>query len=243
MQVSLTNRARLLAPVAAALGAAGVNINRLECRRVEGLGGRLSFLLDLPDSCVRQTLVAVCEQIEGVTVDCIAAYPAAGSLRYDLIAVEQMVREPLQAPKILATAAVLVFRAQWSLLLRVGDGATRVIFSTPLAPDLDGATLAGVDSLDRRRGAAVGIHCRLGGNAELAVAPVGAETLLVGRRDGPPFSHADLTRLEHLTNLAAQLESRTEPPNDLAHADQPAPTSDHRYLQLARSGQRDGRQG
>jgi hypothetical protein len=211
MQIFLACRTASLGAVAAVLGDAGVNISRLESRRTEGSGATVTFLVELPDGCLPEVLVAECERLDGVRVTCITPYPSAGGLHYDLKAVQQMTAQPDQATTVLATAAPLIFHAHWGVVLRTARSIC-VAFSTPLTPPFVPVQLHLFAPFDVGHQLVLPDRWTDGQSHTAAVvAPVSrARAVVVGRANGERFSPADLARLEHLADLAGKLDSQTD---------------------------------
>jgi hypothetical protein len=108
----------------------------------------------------------------------------------------------------LVSAAPLVFRAQWSLLLQV-SGTPQVTFSSPGAPDLDSETAQRFRPFDTIHRVALEPEWLPGWQMHHAVvAPVSEQQfMIIGRRGEPPFFASELARLAHLIGSAEGLET------------------------------------
>ena len=134
MRVCLPNRPGVLGAVATVLGRIGADISLVEIVEKRGRVEVDEFILDLPAGQTVETLVAACDSLAGVQVQWVRNYPRGGGIELDVELRRRMTADDSHADEILASAAPLVFRAQWSLLLHLSP-APRVVFSTPDAPD------------------------------------------------------------------------------------------------------------
>ena len=144
-------------------------------------------------------------------------YPRGGGIEYDVELHRRMTAESSRAGEILASAAPLVFRAQWSLLLEVSP-APRVVFSTPRAPDLDTDTIRRFHPFDTIHRVVLEPGWLPGWEAHhAAVAPIAEQqVVVVARRGDPAFFRSELTRLAYLVGAT-----------DIADlSDQPVTTAD-----------------
>jgi len=203
LRVRLPNRPGALGAVASALGGIGADINLVEIVEKSGDVEVDEFILDLPPSQTVPSLVAACDSLPGVQVQWVRNYPRGGGIDLDVELHRRMAADNSRAGETLVSAAPLVFRAQWSLLLRI-SGSPHVIFSSPGAPDLD-------PDIAQRFGPFATIHRVAlepgwlpGWEAHhAAVAPVSEQhAVVIGRRGEPPFFPSELARLAHLVGGA-----------------------------------------
>lgn len=203
MRVRMAKGATTLGSVATRLGEAGVDISRLQTRRKDEDSVVLDLLLDVP---IDQSLEAVlrrCQDLEGVEVEQVVRYPSGADLHQDLELVQRLARsDPALAPQVLATAAPLLCGGTWAALV---DLPAEVAFRTPRAPALRASDLAPLAGVESTCAVEVGHGCPDGsGPTQLAVVALPPGRLLVVARPGrEPFSRAELTRLDHLAEVAA----------------------------------------
>jgi len=203
MRVRMAKGATILGSVATRLGEAGVDISRLQTRRKDEHHVVLDLLLDVPAGQPLELVLQRCQDLDGVDVEQVVAYPAGADLHQDLELVQRLDRsDPELAPQVLATAAPLLCGGTWAALVDLPD---RVTFRTPRTPTLhlsDLAPLAGLDptcAVELREGCPVG-----SGPLQLAVVALSpGHVLLVARTGRRAFSAAELARLDHLAAVAA----------------------------------------
>lgn len=199
VRIRMPNRPGTLGAVASALGEIEANINLVEM--VEKSDGYEidELILDLPPTVTVESLVAACDSLPGVRVEWVRNYPRGGGIEPDVDLQRRMAAAGRRAGETLVTAAPLVFRAQWSLLLDVSAGA-RVIFSSPRAPELDPESAERFGPFDTIHRVLLTPGWRPGwGLHHAVVAPVAEQqAVVVGRQGEPPFFHSELMRLAHL---------------------------------------------
>jgi hypothetical protein len=204
MRVRIATGAMVLGNVATRLGEAGVDINRLQTRRRDEHHVVLDLLLDVPRGLPLDVLLRRCQDLEGVDVEQVVAYPAGADLHQDLELVERLTNsDPALAPQVLATAAPLLCGGTWAALVEPPD---RVTFQTPRAPALPLSDLPRVLAGEETRAVELSEGWPAGsGRTQLAVValPPG-RALLVARNGRRPFSAAELARLGHLAEVAAR---------------------------------------
>ena len=219
MRVRLPNRPGALGAVASALGLIGADINLVEIVEKRGNVEVDEFIFDLPSSQTVESLVAACDRLDKVQVEWVRNYPRGGGIEYDVELHRRMTTESSRAGEILVSAAPLVFRAQWSLLLEV-FAAPRVVFSTPGAPDLDTDTIRRFRPFDTVHRVVLesGWFPRWEAH-HAAVAPIAEQrVVVVARRGDPAFFQSELARLAYLVGAT-----------DIADiSDQPVTTADPR---------------
>ena len=213
VRVLLPNRPGALGAVASALGALGADINLVEIVEKHGAVEADEFILDLPPDQTVDSLVAACDRLPGVQVQWVRNYPRGGGIELDVALHRRMAADPLRAGETLVSAAPLVFRAQWSLLLDVA-GAPRVTFASPGAPDLDAAAALRFGPFDVVHRVALEPGWLPGWEAHhAAVAPLTEQrAVVIGRRGDPPFFPSELARLAHLVGCADTGTGSDDPP-------------------------------
>ena len=154
-----------------------------------------------------ETLVAACDSLAGVQVQWVRNYPRGGGIELDVELRRRMTADDSHADEILASAAPLVFRAQWSLLLHLSP-APRVVFSTPDAPDPASEILQRFRPFDTIHRVALEPDWLPGWDAHHAVvAPLPAQrVVIIGRHGDPEFFRSELARLAHLTDNASTVD-------------------------------------
>ncbi|HEY5981257.1 MAG TPA: amino acid-binding protein [Microlunatus sp.] len=212
MRVSLPNRPGALGAVASALGRIGADISLVEIVEKRGDVEVDEFILDLPASQSVATLVAACDCVTGVQVQSVRNYPRGGGIELDVELSRRMAADSSRADEILVSAAPLVFRASWSVLLRLSP-TPRVVFSTPGAPDLEPDIVARLRPFDTMHRVASEPTWLPGWEAHHAVvAPLcGQRVVIIARRGDPPFFGSELARLAHLTGNGSTIDVPDQP--------------------------------
>jgi len=207
IRVSLPNRPGGLGAVASALGRIGADISLVEIVEKRGQVEVDEFMLDLPPSETVATLVAVCDSLVGVRVLWVRNYPRAGGIELDVELSRRMAADSTRADEILVSAAPLVFRAQWSLLLHVFP-VPRVLFSTPGAPELGPDIAERFHPFDTIHRVTLEDGWMPHWDAHHAVvAPLSVQrVVIIGRRGDPPFFGSELARLGYLTGIGAAID-------------------------------------
>ena len=199
MRVGLPNRPGALGAVASALGGIGADINLVEIVEKRGDVEVDDLILDLPADQSVESLVAACDSLAGVEVEWVRNYPRGGGIELDVELHRRMAADSSLAGETLVSAAPLVFRAQWSLLLQV-SAVPHVTFSTPGAPRVDAGTAGRFRPFDQVHRVVLESGWLPGWDAHHAVlAPMGdGQVVIVGRRGEPAFFRSELARLAHL---------------------------------------------
>lgn len=196
----MPNRPGALGAVASALGAIGADINLVEIVEKRGEIEVEEFILDLPPTQTVEALVAACDALESVQVEWVRNYPRGGGIEYDVDLHRRIAADPSRAGEILVSAAPLVFRAEWSLLLDV-SAEPRIVFATPAAPALDADQLRVFGPFDLIHRVALEpgwMHDTDAHHAAVSPMP-GRRAVIVARRGDPPFFGSELARLAHVT--------------------------------------------
>ena len=203
LRVRLPNQPGALGAVASALGAIGADINLLEIVEKRGAVEVDEFILDLPPDQGVTDLVEACDSLPGVQVEWVRNYPRGGGIDLDVELHRRMAADTARAAETLMSAAPLVFRARWSLLLDV-SGPPRVTASSPDAPELDPEVARRfgpfdtIHRVDLERGWLPGWE-----RHHAVVAPLSSDqVLIIGRPGEPPFFASELARLGHLVGSA-----------------------------------------
>ena len=198
-RIRLPNRPGAIGVVASAMEAIEAKINLIEIVEKRGSVEVDEFILDLPPSQTVASLVAACDTLPEVQVEWVRNYPRGGGIELDVELRRRMSANAGRAAEKLASAAPLVFRAHWSLLLEVSN-IPRVIFSTPGAPDLDPASVERFRPFDTIHRVVLERDWLPGWEAcHAAVAPMAPrQVVIVARRGDPPFFRSEMARLAHL---------------------------------------------
>jgi hypothetical protein len=221
MRVSLPNHVGALGGVATALGSIGVQISLVEIVEKRHEVEIDEFILDLPESPLSESerigsLVAACDALDGVEVQWIRNYPRGGNLDLDVQLLQRMAANPDRSAETFVTAAPLVFRAQWSVLVEIGTPV--VTLSTPGSPTLEAAVLALFSPFDSvHRVALPDGWLPDRGECNAVVAPLGSEhAVIIGRPGDPPFLASEMARLHYLVGSVSDVSGLHEPATDVA---------------------------
>ena len=202
MRVALPRRPGSLGAVATALGSIGAQIHLVEIVEKGDIEVD-EFILELPESQGVESIVTVCDALEGVQVQWIRNYPRGGNIELDVQLLQRMAADPPRAAETFVAAAPVVFRARWGLLL--GVSPLEVIFSTPGAPELNAALLARFLPFHEVHRVALEAGWLPGwGKHSAVVAPFGSQhAVVVGRPGEPPFLTSEVARLQYLLGSAS----------------------------------------
>jgi len=201
MRVTLPHHPGSLGAVASAMGTIGADIRAIHI--VEKYAGVAvnDFVVELPPEQTRESLVLVCEAVEGVRVEWVASHPSGGNLQSDLETASQMVAEPGRAAEILAEAASIIFGSDWSLVVDT-SGPPTVVFETAAAPQPDCSSLMLLGPFDAPHLVELSADWLPGqSSGSAAVVPLIRQHALVVGRAGPRFREPELVRLTHLATL------------------------------------------
>ncbi len=235
MRVWLPNRPGALGAVATALGSIGADISLVEI--VEKRAGIEvdELILSLPETVAVESIVSVCDHLDGVQVEWIRNYPRGGGIEFDVALMRRMASaaDLRGAAEQLVTAAPLVFRAHWSVLVDVARG--QVVFGTETAPDLDRDQLERFRPFDTTHRTALE-HGWLPGWAQhhAMVAPYATVyAVLVGRRGEPPFFGSELARINHLAGVTEEPAADPSAPTGLRPGGHRRPVAAPLYVRRA----------
>jgi hypothetical protein len=202
LRIVLPDRPGALGAVATALGHVGADILSLDVIE-RGRGSAIDDLvIELPPDKLADSLVSAAAAVEGVQVESIRLYAGQIDPHRELELLDNLAAKPHESHDGVAR----VFRAGWALVLDAPvSGQASVLAAGNSAPEVE--TLAvpwwpprPARALDVDVAWAPAVWDRLG--MELAVAPLGAGALLVGRPT-MRWSPSELVRLQHLAAIAA----------------------------------------
>ena len=205
LRVELPDVPGSLGRVATAIGEAGGDIEAIEIVEHRRDGTAVDdVLLETAPGVMPDTLVSVCNDLDGVSVLWISRYGAGGNLFLDLEAVEQLTQSPATALDELVDLLPITFRADWALRARNTHDGVEILRGTSAAPDvIDGE----VDWFPLGHSARLDVPegWERWTSTIVAGAPIGDdkdEIVVFGRRGGPEVLDSELARLEHLAALA-----------------------------------------
>jgi hypothetical protein len=204
MRVILPDRPGSLGAVATAIGGINGDINAVEIVE-KGTDGLVvdDFIVDLPPNQLPETIVAACQNLDGVHVEWISRYPEGGGLQSDLEALERMTTEPDHAAETLVSLCPVVFRSHWAVLIDMSNSTVRPTFSTTLAPDLSQDIVDQFGPFDATHRVELESGWAPGwGECTVVVTPLTQDRVIViGRLGGPAFLDSEIARLHHLAAL------------------------------------------
>lgn len=195
LRVELPDVPGSLGRLATAIGEAGGDIEAIEIVEKSHDGTAVDdVLLEVAPGMMPDSIVSVCNELDGVRVVWISRWGQGGNLFLDLEAVEALTDDPESALDRLMEVLPLTFRADWAVRVHrvkgtvaATDGAPDDLpfceIERPMRLDVDG------DEENLFAGA------RVDGN----------EIVVIARRGGPDFLDSELARLGHLVSLAASI--------------------------------------
>lgn len=206
MRVILPDRPGALGAVATALGHVGADIVSLDV--IERTPGSATddMVVELPPDKLADSLVSAASTVDGVRVESIRPYAGQIDPHRELELLDSLATLPGESLRVLADGVARVFRAGWALVLSPPTGGHASILARGgAAPELESLpvpwwparparVLSAADEWAPQDWDHVG--------TELAVAPLGASALLVGR----PMLRwlpSELVRLQHLSAIAS----------------------------------------
>ncbi|MGI8458392.1 MAG: amino acid-binding protein [Propionibacteriaceae bacterium] len=208
MRVSLPDRPGSLGAVASAMGSVGVDITAVEI--VEKRDDLVvdDFILIMPPGKLPDSLISVCQGLEGVQVEWISRYPEGGGLQSDLETLERMANDPDHAAETLVASAPAVFRSQWAVLVEVADQTTgkgTVSYSSSMAPDFSPDTLRPLRPFDRAHRVDLPDRWLPGwSESTMLVSPLTLDrAIVIGRTGGPAYLRSEVARLNLLATLVS----------------------------------------
>ncbi len=197
-----------LGTLAAAIGAAGANIEAIEIIE-HGYDGIAidDVLLDVPPYVMPDAVVSACHAVDGVRVLWISRYAAGASLSLDLETLEAVTADPPRALVTLVEQIPHTFRTDWAAWLQVDGDRVGVKAASPAAPDLDTATADWLVEEQSRRLEPPDDSDGWRNTLLVGVPLDGIPAMVVaGRHGGPEFLDSELARITHLTGLAASVQ-------------------------------------
>lgn len=206
LRLVVPDRPGALGAVASALGQVGADILSVDV--IDRGDGHATddIVIEVPPDHLADSLVSAALQVSGVSVESIRPYAGRMDPHRELELLEHLADSPAESLHLLAAGVTRIFRAGWSLVLdEQRGGRALVLAASDAAPELDAVpapwwppqptrTLAAEPSWAPQEWESLG--------TELAVTPLGAGALLVGR----PALHwhpSELLRLRHLAAIAA----------------------------------------
>jgi len=168
------------------------------------------IVVELPPDRLADSLVTAASTVPGVRVESIRPYAGQIDPHRELELLDSLAARPEHPLRVLTDGVTRIFRAGWSLVMdEPAGGHARVLAACGAAPEV--ASLAApwwpptpTRALDPDADWAPADWARLG--TELAVAPLGAGALLVGR-PALRWLPAELLRLQHLAAIATTVTS------------------------------------
>jgi hypothetical protein len=206
LRIVLPDRPGALGAVATALGGVGADILSLDVIARSPGSAIDDLVIDLPPGRLADTLVSAASTVAGVRVESIRPYAGHIDPHRELELLENLAALPAEPLAVLADGVARIFRAGWALVLdEPAGGHARVLARGGAAPELPAVPVPWWPPKPVRTLAADGDWAppdwdRLG--TELAVAPLGAAALLVGR-PALRWLPSELARLQHLASIAA----------------------------------------
>ncbi|PUA82919.1 ACT domain-containing protein [Nocardioides currus] len=192
LRVSLPDVPGSLGRVATAIGQAGGDIEAIEIVEKSGGGEAVDdVLLEMAPGAMPDSIVSACNALDGVEVLWISRYAAGGNLFLDLEVVEELTAHPAEALDRVLDLLPVTFRVDWAARVKP-DGTVRR--ATDAAPS-EVAWMA-LERPSRLPDDDVTLLCG---------APLGKDSVVLGRRGGPEFLDSELARLGHLLGLARSI--------------------------------------
>ncbi len=204
LRVVLPDRPGALGAVATALGTVGGDILSVDVIERSPGSAIDDLVVDLPPDRLADTLVTAASAVDGVRVTSIRQYAGTIDPHRELEVLEALARRPGEALAILADGVTRIFRAGWALVIDAPvDGTSTVLTAGGGAPDVEQLATPWLPidtalSLAPDPRWAPEVWDRLG--TELAAAPMGRRTLLVGR-PMMAWAPSELVRLHHLAAI------------------------------------------
>lgn len=210
LRIQLPDRPGALGAVATALGTVGADILSLDV--IERSPGCAidDLVLELPSDRLADSLVSAANTVPGVQVESIRPYAGQIDPHRELELLNSLAAMPDEPLHVLADGVARIFRGGWALVLDApADSEAKVLAAGGGAPEVLSVPApwwppAPARVLDPDNDWAPSDWARLG--TELAVAPLGAAALLVGR-PALRWLPAEMLRLQHLAAIAATVTS------------------------------------
>lgn len=214
LRIVLPDRPGALGAVATALGAVGADILSVDVIERSPGSATDDLVVELPPDKLADSLVSAARTVAGVSVESIRPYAGQIDAHRELELLDKLATgagAPLAA---LTDGVTRIFRAGWALVLDAPRGGLADILAaggaapelqtlpTPWWPPAPARTLSADEAW------APADWARLG--TELAVAPLGAGALLVGR-PALRWLPSEVLRLHHFAAIAATVTSGTTP--------------------------------
>jgi hypothetical protein len=208
LRIVLPDRPGALGAVATALGHAGADILSLDVIQRGPNWAIDDLVIELPPDKLADSLVSAAATVDGVQVESIRPYAGQIDPHRELELLESLAAHPHESMPLLADGVARVFRAGWALVLdEPAGGFARILAAGRSAPEVETLATPWWPPVPARVLLADPDWAppdwdRLG--TELAVAPLGAGALLVGR-PALRWLPSELVRLQHLAAVAASV--------------------------------------
>ena len=208
LRLVLPDRPGALGAVATALGEAGADILSVDV--IERSHGHAvdDLVLELPVGKLADSLITAAGSVPGVRVESIRPYAGTMDPHRELEVLDRLAAQPENSLQVLTDGVTRIFRAGWSVVLNEPrDGVASVVAASGAAPELGSLPVPWwppppARLLDAEEPWAPRDWAGVG--TELAVAPMGAAALLIGR-PALRWLPAELVRLTHLAAIAASV--------------------------------------
>ncbi|MDP9116144.1 MAG: ACT domain-containing protein [Actinomycetota bacterium] len=220
LRIVLPDRPGALGAVATALGAVGADILSLDVIERSPGSATDDLVVELPPDRLADSLVSAAATVAGVHVESIRPYAGQIDPYRELELLDSLAAGSAEPLGVLANGVTKIFRAGWALVLGspaggiaevVGRGGAAPEVGTlpipwwPAAPARTLSVSQPDDEPAGARGWAPPDWDRVG--TELAVAPLGAGALLVGR-PALRWLPSELVRLQHFAAIAATVTAQ-----------------------------------
>ncbi len=208
LRLVLPDRPGALGAVATALGQVGADILSVDV--IERSPGYAidDLVVELPVDKLADSLVSAASTVDGVRVESIRPYAGQIDPHRELELLNGLAEDPANSAQVLADGVAKIFRAGWALVLGApADGCATVLARSIAAPELPDLAVPWwppqpARMLDAGAEWAPPDWANIG--TELAVTPLGAGALLIGR-PALRWLPAELIRLNHLAGIAASV--------------------------------------
>jgi hypothetical protein len=206
LRLRLPDRPGALGAVASALGSVGADILSVDVIERRPGSATDDFVVELPSDRLADSLVTAAATVDGVLVESIRPYAGQIDAHRELELLDALGRDPHASLSLLADGVARVFRAGWALVIDSPElGHGRVLARGGAAPEITTLPTPWWPPAPARPLPADPVWAppewdRMG--TELAVCPLGAAALLVGR-PALRWLPSELVRLRHLASIAA----------------------------------------
>lgn len=208
LRLVLPDRPGALGAVATALGEVGADILSVDVIERSTEHAVDDLVVELPDGRLADSLITAAGSVPGVRAESIRPYAGTLDPHRELGVLDELAAGPDDPLQVLTDGVARIFRPGWSIVLDPPvDGVSAVVSRSAGAPELAELRVPWwpprpARLLDAHEPWAPRDWSGLG--TELAVAPLGAGALLVGR-PALRWLRAELMRLTHLAGVAASV--------------------------------------